>query len=108
MPTSEARKPTEAMEIVKGEVEVEDAALLLSLSGPGGENLTVLSKEFGVEAGTRGNVILLRGPRDLVAAAERALLEVLSVLGDGKLRGGEVQRSLRTLRQHPDLKLAEL
>ena len=72
------------------------------------ENLTVLSKEYGVEAGTRGNVILLRGPRGAVAAAERAILEVLSVLGDGKLRGGEVARSLRTLRQHPDLKLSDL
>jgi phosphate starvation-inducible PhoH-like protein len=95
-------------EIVRGEVEVEDAALLLSLSGTGGENLAVLSKEFGVEAGARGNVILLRGPKDMVAAAERALLEVISVLGDGKLRGGEVARSLRTLRQHPDLKLSDL
>ncbi len=93
---------------MRGEVEVEDVALLLSLSGTGGENLTVLSKEYGVEAGTRGNVILLRGPKGAVAAAERAILEVLSVLGDGKLRGGEVARSLRTLRQHPDLKLSDL
>ena len=108
MSTSEARKPSDPAEVVKGEVEVEDTALLLALSGPGGENLSVLSKEFGVEAGTRGNVILLRGPRAVVAAAERALLEVLSVLGDGSLRGGEVPRSLRTLRQHPDLKLADL
>ncbi len=108
MKTIDANKVAEPNEIVRGEVEVEDPALLLSLSGTGNENLAVLSREFGVEAGTRGNVILLRGPRELVAAAERALLEVLSVLGDGKLRGGEVARSLRTLRQHPDLKLAEL
>ncbi len=108
MRATEAGKATDGTDIVRGEVEVEDPALLLSLSGTGAENLSVLSKEFGVEAGTRGNVILLRGPRELVAAAERALLEVLSVLGDGKLRGGEVPRSLRTLRQHPDLKLSEL
>jgi phosphate starvation-inducible PhoH-like protein len=108
MSTSDARKPVDPNEVVRGEVEVEDAALLLQLSGTGSENLGVLSREFGVEAGTRGNVILLRGPREAVASAERAILEVLSVLGDGKLRGGDVARSLRTLRQHPDLRLSEL
>ena len=94
--------------IVRGEVEVEDAALLLSLVGPSSENLGVLAREFGVDASIRGNLVLLRGPRDAVAGAERALLEVLSVLADGHVRGQDIARSLRTLRQHPDLKLADL
>jgi len=108
MKTNEVSKVVETPEIVRGEVEVEDAALLLSLSGTSGENLAVLSREFGVEAGSRGNVILLRGPKDQVAASERAILEILSVLSDGKLRGAEIPRSIRTLRQHPELKLSEL
>jgi phosphate starvation-inducible PhoH-like protein len=106
--SAEAKPGKNGDEIVKGEVEVEDPALLLSIGGPQSEHLAVLSREFGVDAGVRGNIILLRGPKDAVAGAERALIEVLSVLADGKIRGGDVTRSLRTLKQHPDLKLADL
>jgi phosphate starvation-inducible protein PhoH and related proteins len=106
-PSAEA-KPTSADEIVKGEVEVEDPALLLSIGGPQSEHLAVLSREFGVDAGVRGNLILLRGPKASVASAERALIEILSLLDGGKMRSTDVARSLRTMREHPDLKLSDL
>lgn len=93
---------------VRAEVEVEDSALLLQLTGPGTQNLQTLAKEYGVEAGVRGNVILLRGAKSDVESAERALFEILGVLEKGQLRGADVERSIRTLRSHPDAKLADL
>ena len=58
MSTSDARKPAETNEVVRGEVEVEDAALLLQLSGTGSENLGVLSHEALARAMNDAHVLL--------------------------------------------------
>ena len=90
------------------EVEVGDSSLLLSLTGPGAAHLGTLEKEFSIEAGVRGNVVLLRGKKEDVASAERAILEILEVLASGKLRGADVARTFETLKRHPDADLGEL
>jgi phosphate starvation-inducible protein PhoH and related proteins len=99
-------RPTEAP--VTADLEVSDAELLLRLTGPNGSHLRALEKEYGIAAGVRGNTILLRGERDAVADAERGLAEVLAVLEKGQhLNERDVVRAVRTLKQNPELKLAD-
>lgn len=99
---------TAASQPVHTEVEVADSALLLALSGAGGANLRTLERTFDVNAGVRGNLILLRGGKDAVAEAEHAVHEILSVLSSGKLKEGDVERTLSTLKRHPEANLEAL
>ncbi len=93
---------------VHAEVEVDDADLLIRLTGPGAGHLDVLESEFGITAGVRGNTIHLRGPKDEVHGAETALLEILGLLEKGKgFSEREVERSIRALRANPEVKLSE-
>jgi phosphate starvation-inducible PhoH-like protein len=93
---------------VQTEVEVSDSALLVALTGPGAGHLKALEKTFGVSAGVRGNLILLRGDKTAVDEAERAVLEILGVLARGKLAGEEVERTLMTLKRQPETDLSAL
>ncbi len=95
-------------EPVHAEVEIDDQALMLQLTGPGAAHLAALAKEFGVETGVRGATIHLKGRRGDVEGAERALMEILGVLERGQLRTGEVERSIKTLKQHPSARLADV
>jgi len=95
-------------EPVLAEVEVDDAALLIQVTGVGATHLATLAKEFAIETGVRGSLIILKGPRDAVQSAQRALMEILGVLQSGQIRSGEVERSIRTIKNHPDAKLADL
>ncbi len=95
-------------ESISTHLEVDDAALLLRLTGPGEVHLRSLGEELGVAVGLRGSTILLRGSEDDVARGERALLELLSVLERRKLTKEEIRRSIRTLAAHPNVKLREL
>jgi phosphate starvation-inducible PhoH-like protein len=93
-------------ETVHAEVEVDDPALLLRLTGPAAGHLEVLQSEFEIAAGIRGNTIHLRGPREQVGSAERALMEILGMLEKSKtFSDREVERSIRTLRQNPAIRL---
>ena len=98
--------PTE--QSIRAEVEVDDPALLLQLTGPSEGHLDVIEKEFGIDVGVRGNVIHLKGSQAGVQSAERALMQILGVLDQGKLRTGDIERTIRTLKEHPDAKLSEL
>jgi phosphate starvation-inducible PhoH-like protein len=93
---------------VQTEVEVDDRDLLIALTGPGAGHLPTLEKTFGVSAGVRGNLVLLRGDKTAVAEAERAVLEILGALSRGKLEGREVERSMRTLKAQPETDLVAL
>jgi phosphate starvation-inducible PhoH-like protein len=103
-----AREPAVPPEVVQTEVEVADTSLLLMLTGPGAGHLQTLERAFGVTAGVRGNLILLRGTKEAVTDAERAVLEILSVLGSGKLKDGDIERTLMTLKRHPETNLEAL
>ena len=91
------------------DVEVSDRDLMLALTGPGEENLRVLEQEFGIEIGLRGETIRLQGGSEAVGAAERALGELLDVISRGKhFTEAEIRRAVKTLRDHPDVKLKSL
>src|SRR5688572_25851494 len=88
---------------ISTEVEIADSALLLALTGPGGVNLKPLEKALDVGVGLRGNTIRLVGSEKAVALAERTISELLDVVRRGTHLGErEVERSIDTLRRHPD------
>jgi len=93
---------------VHAEVEVDDQALMLQLTGPGATHLSTLAKEFAIETGVRGSIIHLKGTREGVEGAERALMEILGVLERGQIRTGEVERSIKTMKNHPEAKLSDV
>ncbi|MDB4990368.1 MAG: Phosphate starvation-inducible protein PhoH, putative ATPase [Myxococcaceae bacterium] len=94
---------------ISTEIEVPDSGLLIALTGPNGANLKPLERAFDVGAGLRGNTIRLVGTASSVALAERAISELLELVRRGSHLGTrEVERSIETLRKHPDVKLAEM
>lgn len=99
---------TARSETVTVDLEVSDRDLLLRLTGPNGANLREFEREYGIDAGIRGNQILLRGAPEKVAEAERGIAEVLDQLAKGAdLSARDLLRAMRTLRTNPEVKLAD-
>ncbi len=101
-PRHPARRPAaEATETRT--VEVDDTALLLGLVGPQNERLRALAREAGVEAGLRGNAILLSGAPAAVELAERFLTETaLHLRRGGTLDTVDVARGVAGMRDDPE------
>jgi phosphate starvation-inducible PhoH-like protein len=96
-------------ELTTADVEVADRDLLMALTGAGGQRLSLLERQLGLTAGLRGDVIRLRGPYAAVCLAERVLLELIRVVREGiPVREGDLESSIRLLREHPDLDLADV
>lgn len=94
---------------IHAEVEVDDPDLLIRLTGPGATHLATLESEFEIDAGVRGHTVHMRGTREAVEGAQRALVELLSLLGKSKaLPEQDVERSIRALRAHPEARLGEM
>jgi phosphate starvation-inducible PhoH-like protein len=108
MPTAESEATRTPMRI-STEIEVPDSGLLIALTGPNGQNLKPLERAFDVGVGLRGNTIRLVGTPPSVALAERTLSELLELVRRGSHLGQrEVERSIETLRKHPDVKLTAM
>jgi phosphate starvation-inducible PhoH-like protein len=90
------------------DVEVSDPALLLRLTGPSGNHLRALSTELQVGMGQRGNTIRIQGEPAAVQEVQRILGELLEALEVRSLDQAEIVRAVRTLKAHPDVKLAQL
>jgi phosphate starvation-inducible PhoH-like protein len=94
---------------IHAEIEVDDPDLLIRLTGPGATHLGTLEREFDISAGVRGHTVHMRGTREAVEGAQRALVELLALLGKSKaLPEHDVERSIRALRAHPDARLGEM
>jgi phosphate starvation-inducible PhoH-like protein len=92
---------------MSADVEVGDRELLLSLSEPG--RLGLLERHCAVTAGLRGDVIRLHGLPDDVFLAQRLLTELTELASGGTaLRDGDLESSIRLLRNHPEVKLADV
>ncbi|MBX3185287.1 MAG: PhoH family protein [Polyangiaceae bacterium] len=77
--------------------------------GPGSLLLRDVAQHSGAELGLRGNVVLISGQEERVRAAHRFLTEALELVRAGvELGPGDVARSLRALREHPESALTEL
>jgi phosphate starvation-inducible PhoH-like protein len=91
------------------ELEVDDTGVLLALAGPHNERLRALERAAGVEVGLRGNKILLGGPAEAVALAERFLAESAGLLRQGiDVHTEDIARALRVLRSEPQVGLREM
>jgi phosphate starvation-inducible PhoH-like protein len=90
------------------EVEIDDTAVLVGVTGARGERLRAVERELGIECGLRGNTVFLRGAAEAVAVAERFLAEAAQLHKQGvELAGDDVARALRLLRTEPDLRLRD-
>jgi len=91
------------------ELEIDDTAVLLALSGPRNEKLKQLEREANVEVGLRGQTIFLKGQPDDVAIAERFLAEAAALLRQGIQVGAtDVGRAVRMLRDQPSVRLKDM
>jgi phosphate starvation-inducible PhoH-like protein len=105
--TSVERSP--AGEGITADVEVDDRELLVQLTGPSAHRLGVLEQQCGINAGLRGDIIRLQGPSERVFLAERVLTELMELVRSGvALRDGDLEASVRLLRDHPNVKLADV
>ncbi|HEX2679414.1 MAG TPA: PhoH family protein [Polyangiales bacterium] len=94
---------------VTADIEVVDADMLLQITGPSASRLARIEQATGASAGLRGHTIRLRGTREQVALAERALLEMQEITAaGGTVRDADVVAAVRLLAAHPELKLREV
>ncbi len=106
---STTRSSSEGREPISADVEVADRELLVQLTGPSSHRLQLLEQQCGISVGLRGNVIRLQGDAQRVHLAERVLSELVELLRSGMaLRDGDLEASIRLLRDHPNVKLAEV
>jgi phosphate starvation-inducible PhoH-like protein len=95
--------------VVTADVEVADPKVLLELTGPSASRLAALENACNLSAGLRGHTIRLRGSAAAVALAERALTEMLDVIGaGGSVRDSDIAAAVRLLRGNPDVKLRDI
>lgn len=91
------------------DLEVPNTELLMSLIGPGSGRLTIVEQELGVSAGLRGHTIHLQGPQSEVMLAKRVLNELMdAILNDAQVADLDVLYCIRTLKDHPEVKLKDL
>jgi phosphate starvation-inducible PhoH-like protein len=96
-------------EPLSADIEVADRELLVQLTGPSSHRLALLERQCGISVGLRGNIIRLQGPADAVFLAQRVLSELVELLRSGMaLRDGDLEASIRLLRDHPNVKLADV
>src|SRR5688500_13631626 len=95
-------------EPVTTDIEVTDHDVLLRLTGPGGAHLRILEKELGLTAGLRGHTVRLAGAGAAVELGERVVAELLSVMEHRDVNPTEIGRAVRTLRDHPEVRLRDL
>lgn len=74
----------------------DDNVLLASLYGDQDENLTKLERKFGISAISRGNVLVLTGPKEDLQAAKAAIENLYGKLKKGQdLGSSQVDAALR-------------
>ncbi len=90
-------------------IEIEDPKVLMAISGPHTQLLGEVAKQSGVQVNLRGNTILLSGSEPDVAVAGRFLQGTVELVENGVMVGAhDVARSLRSLRDDPDITLGSL
>jgi phosphate starvation-inducible PhoH-like protein len=95
--------------VARAQVEINDPALLTALAGPRNEHLRTLETESGVSIGMRGNQIQLHGAAEDVAFVERVIAELAQSIREGAtLSQPDVARAVRTLREHPEVRLRDV
>jgi phosphate starvation-inducible PhoH-like protein len=79
-----------------------------TLFGNHDENLRMLEDEFGVKISSRGSEISVKGAPDDVAAVEKLLVEMQSLIQQGyPLKRSDVSTGMRVLRDKPDTSIVD-
>ena len=90
-------------------LEVDNTAVLVALTGPQSRLLGELARQTGAEVSLRGNVIYVSGAEHDVRVATRFLNDAATLVGRGyEIKPEDVARSVRGLRSNPDASLVEL
>ena len=90
-------------------LQVDDTAVLMTLSGPHSALLTEVARETGTNVSLRGNTIYVSGDEPSVKLAFRFLSDAAELVGRGFTIGpNDVIGSLRGLRADPSRSLSEL
>jgi len=109
VPAPALPRTEDARSEVAADIEVTDRELLLGLTGPNGGRLALIERLCGVHAGLRGQTVHLQGRDEDVWLAQRAISELIDVLRSGTaLSERDVESSVRILREHPEVKLADV
>jgi phosphate starvation-inducible protein PhoH and related proteins len=90
-------------------LQVDDTAVLIALSGPHSALLTEVARETGTDVSLRGNTIYVSGDEPSVKLAFRFLSDAAELVGRGfTIAPNDVVGSLRGLRADPARTLTEL
>jgi phosphate starvation-inducible PhoH-like protein len=90
-------------------LQVDDNAVLMALSGPHSALLTEVARETGTEVSLRGNTIYVAGDEPSVKLAFRFLSDAAELVGRGfTVAPNDVVGSIRGLRADPTRTLTEL
>jgi phosphate starvation-inducible PhoH-like protein len=101
--------PSKDGEPISADIEVADRELLVQLTGASSNRLSLLERLIGLSIGLRGDTIRLQGAPEHVFLAERVLTELVELVRGGlALRDGDLEASVRLLRDHPNVRLADV
>lgn len=90
-------------------IEIENPKVLMAISGPHSRLLGEVAKQSGALVNLRGNTILLSGEEDNVRIAGRFLEDAVELVENGvEIGTHDVARSLRSLRERPEVTLKSL
>jgi phosphate starvation-inducible PhoH-like protein len=96
-------------EPISADIEVADRELLMQLTGASANRLPQLERLIGLNIGLRGDTIRLQGAPANVFLAERVLTELVELVRGGlALREGDLEASVRLLRDHPNVRLTDV
>src|SRR5687767_9694305 len=101
--------PSTDGEPISADIEVADRELLMQLTGASANRLPQLERLIGLSIGLRGDTIRLQGAPANVFLAERVLTELVELVRGGlQLREGDLEASVRLLRDHPNVRLTDV
>ncbi|HEX2732577.1 MAG TPA: PhoH family protein [Polyangiaceae bacterium] len=90
-------------------IEIDNPKVLMAITGPHAQLLGEVAKASGAAVNLRGNTILLSGAPNDVQVAGRFLEGAVALVSNGvEIGKHDVARSLRNLREDPDVSLASL
>lgn len=93
----------------RANIQIDNPDVLMAISGPQSQLLGEVAKASGALVNLRGNTILLSGDLNDVVVAGRFLEGAVALVSNGvEIGKHDVARSLRSLRDDPDISLASL
>lgn len=107
--TEELTTTSQSTPAFSANIEIASPKVLMAISGPHSQLLGEVAKQSGALVNLRGNTILLSGTESDVSVAGRFLEGAVHLVSHGVMVGAhDVARSMRSLRDDPDVTLGAL